>query len=243
MRKNSTMVAGVAILSAFALAACGLGGGGDNESGSTTSGSSRTANNSCAGAGGESGGGATTVGNGAKPSDEGAGGGSSGGESTTTNNGGNGSGGGQSPGSGGGQSPGSGGGANMQEVGNVIEGFADQLSGYLDHYQQEMAPNARRAGQRDVITGLQAGGEYRWNLGTLRRGQTYVILGACDQDCTDVDLFLEDGSGAQLGEDTATDDYPIITVTPGRDGPFTARIALVNCSVEPCYVAGRLLQQ
>ena len=235
MRKNSTMVAGVAILSAFALAACGLGGGGDNESGSTTSGSSRTANNSSAGSGGDSGGGATTVGNGAKPSDEGAGGGSSGGESTTTNNGGN--------GSGGGQSPGSGGGSNMQEVGNVIEGFADQLSGYLDHYQQEMAPNARRAGQRDVITGLQAGGEYRWNLGTLRRGQTYVILGACDQDCTDVDLFLEDGSGAQIGEDTATDDYPIITVTPGRDGPFTARIALVNCSVEPCYVAGRLLQQ
>ena len=235
MRKNSTMVAGVAILSAFALAACGLGGGGDNESGSTTSGSSRTANNSSAGSGGDSGGGATTVGNGAKPSDEGAGGGSSGGDSTTTNNGGN--------GSSGGQSPGSGGGSNMQEVGNVIEGFADQLSGYLDHYQQEMAPNARRAGQRDVITGLQAGGEYRWNLGTLRRGQTYVILGACDQDCTDVDLFLEDGSGAQLGEDTATDDYPIITVTPGRDGPFTARIALVNCSVEPCYVAGRLLQQ
>lgn len=235
MRKNSTMVAGVAILSAFALAACGLGGGGDNESGSTTSGSSRTANNSSAGSGGDSGGGATTVGNGAKPSDEGAGGGSSGGDSTTTNNGGN--------GSSGGQSPGSGGGSNMQEVGNVIEGFADQLSGYLDHYQQEMAPNARRAGQRDVITGLQAGGEYRWNLGTLRRGQTYVILGACDQDCTDVDLFLEDGSGAQIGEDTATDDYPIITVTPGRDGPFTARIALVNCSVEPCYVAGRLLQQ
>ncbi|WP_282008869.1 hypothetical protein [Brevundimonas aveniformis] len=235
MRKNSTMVAGVAILSAFALAACGLGGGGDNESGSTTSGSSRTANNSSAGSGGDSGGGATTVGNGAKPSDEGAGGGSSGGDSTTTNNGGN--------GSGGGQSPGSGGGSNMQEVGNVIEGFADQLSGYLDHYQQEMAPNARRAGQRDVITGLQAGGEYRWNLGTLRRGQTYVILGACDQDCTDVDLFLEDGSGTQIGEDTATDDYPIITVTPGRDGPFTARIALVNCSVEPCYVAGRLLQQ
>ena len=235
MRKNSTMVAGVAILSAFALAACGLGGGGDNESGSTTSGSSRTANNSSAGSGGDGGGGATTVGNGAKPSDEGAGGGSSGGDSTTTNNGGN--------GSSGGQSPGSGGGSNMQEVGNVIEGFADQLSGYLDHYQQEMAPNARRAGQRDVITGLQAGGEYRWNLGTLRRGQTYVILGACDQDCTDVDLFLEDGSGAQIGEDTATDDYPIITVTPGRDGPFTARIALVNCSVEPCYVAGRLLQQ
>ncbi|WP_156893873.1 hypothetical protein [Brevundimonas aveniformis] len=235
MRKNSTMVAGVAILSAFALAACGLGGGGDNESGSTTSGSSRTANNSSAGSGGDSGGGATTVGNGAKPSDEGAGGGSSGGDSTTTNNGGN--------GSSGGQSPGSGGGSNMQEVGNVIEGFADQLSGYLDHYQQEMAPNARRAGQRDVITGLQAGGEYRWNLGTLRRGQTYVILGACDQDCTDVDLFLEDGSGTQIGEDTATDDYPIITVTPGRDGPFTARIALVNCSVEPCYVAGRLLQQ
>ncbi len=66
---------------------------------------------------------------------------------------------------------------------------------------------------------------------------------ACDQDCTDVDLFVEDSRGQQIGQDIALDDHPFIELTPGRDEQFTVRIRLVNCEVEPCYVAGRVLQQ
>jgi hypothetical protein len=131
----------------------------------------------------------------------------------------------------------------MQEVGTIMDGFSGQLDGYLDNYQQNLAAGFGSAGVRDVITGLQAGNEYRWNLGTLRRGQTYRILGACDQDCTDVDLFVEDSRGQQIGQDIALDDHPFIELTPGRDEQFTVRIRLVNCEVEPCYVAGRVLQQ
>ena len=231
MRRNTTMVAGVAILSALALAACGLGGGGDEKSdgggnGASNSDSSSGGNGTGSGVGG------------AKPSDEGAGGGSSGGAGQ-----GDGGNGGQSGGQAGGQTGGSGGSGDMQEVGDVIEGFSGQLDGYLDNYQQNLAQGFGPAGVRDVITGLQAGNEYRWNVGTLRGGQTYRIMAACDQDCTDVDIIVEDGAGIEVGRDVALDDHPVVTITPRVDGPFSVRIGLVNCEIEPCYVAGRVVQQ
>ena len=236
MRKNTMTTASVAILGALALAACGLGGGGDEKSdasGGSSSGSSESGGGSGGGNGTGSGAG------GAKPSDVGAGGGSAGGS-----DGGN-TGGGQSGGQTGGQAGGQtgGGGGDMQEVGDIVEGFTGQLDGYLDNYQQNLAQGFGSAGVRDVITGLQAGNEYRWNVGTLRGGQTYRILAACDQDCTDVDLIVEDGAGIEVGRDVALDDHPVVTITPRVDGPFSVRIGLVNCEIEPCYVAGRVVQQ
>ena len=224
MLLRTPLTAGAALMSVLALGACGLIGGGDSdEKGGDSS--------STASSGSQASGGTTASGGtgGAKPEDEGAGGGSSGGSTTS---------------GGGDQAGGSGsGGGDMQEVGTIMDGFSGQLDGYLDNYQQNLAAGFGSAGVRDVITGLQAGNEYRWNLGTLRGGQTYRILGACDQDCTDVDLFLEDSRGQQIGQDIALDDHPFIELTPGRDEQFTVRIHLVNCEVEPCYVAGRVLQQ
>lgn len=224
MLLRTQLTAGAALMSVLALGACGLIGGGDSdEKGGDSS--------STASSGSQASGGTTASGGtgGAKPEDEGAGGGSSGGSTTS---------------GGGDQAGGSGsGGGDMQEVGTIMDGFSGQLDGYLDNYQQNLAAGFGSAGVRDVITGLQAGNEYRWNLGTLRGGQTYRILGACDQDCTDVDLFLEDSRGQQIGQDIALDDHPLIELTPGRDEQFTVRIRLVNCEVEPCYVAGRVLQQ
>ena len=226
MLKKTQLMAGVAIISVLGLAACGFGGNNDEKGGgSSTTASGGTTESS-------SGTTASGAGGGAKPEDQGAGGGTSGG--TTASGGGGESSGGSSGGSGS---------SNMQEVGDVIEGFAAQLSGYLDNYQQNLAAGYGRTGTRDVITGLQAGNSYTWDLGTLQRGQTYMILGACDQDCSDVDLFLLDSRGQQIGQDVALDDHPQITVTPGGNERFSVRIQLVNCEVEPCYVAGRVLQQ
>lgn len=228
MLTKSNLMAGAAILSVLALAACGLGGSDEKGGDSSSSGSGSGATAS------------TTGGGGAKPEDQGAGGGSSGGATTASGGSSDQP---QTGGASGGSGGASGGGGDMQEVGEVIEGFSGQLDGYLDNYQQNLAAGYGSAGVRDVITGLGAGDEYRWNLGTLRGGQTYRILGACDQDCNDVDIFLEDSRGQQIGQDVALDDHPFIELTPGRDEQFTVRIRLVNCSVEPCYVAGRVLQQ
>lgn len=121
--------------------------------------------------------------------------------------------------------------------------FQTLISGYLDMYARDAAGGLpRAAGVADVVVPLRAGGEHRWPL-SLQAGRTYAVIGACDNDCDNVDIVLEDASGRQVGADTLGDDYPVVQFTPTASGQYTARIRLVTCTNEPCYVGGRLLQQ
>lgn len=85
--------------------------------------------------------------------------------------------------------------------------------------------------------GLEGEG-YRQTV-SLEAGKSYIFQGACDQDCTDVDLEVLDPSGAQVAQDVAGDDRPHAEVSPRRAGEYTVRVWLAQCSVEPCYVGLR----
>lgn len=121
--------------------------------------------------------------------------------------------------------------------------FERLISGYLDTYAADAAGGWPRArGVNDVVVAINAGQEYRWPV-TLQRGQTYAFVGACDNECNDVDIVVEDASGREVASDVLTDDYPVVQYEPTASGRYTARIVLVTCTIEPCYVGGRLLQQ
>ena len=68
----------------------------------------------------------------------------------------------------------------------------------------------------------------------LAIGVEYMIFGACDQDCSDLDLTIYDAAGNQIDSDLELDDVPIVTVTPARTGTYSIRVAMATCSVEPC---------
>jgi len=61
----------------------------------------------------------------------------------------------------------------------------------------------------------------------------YQILGACDNDCSDLDLTLYAGSD-QIDQDIEMDDFPIVSVTVGRSGTFRLAVSMATCSAEPC---------
>lgn len=65
-------------------------------------------------------------------------------------------------------------------------------------------------------------------------GREYQIMGACDTDCSDLDLTLYDGNGREVDTDLLDDDYPVVTVTVGRSGIFQLRVSMADCSAEPC---------
>jgi hypothetical protein len=74
---------------------------------------------------------------------------------------------------------------------------------------------------------------------TLSGGVTYLFQGACDQQCTDVNLDIRNSHGEQIAEDISGDDRPVVTITPPRDGVYNLHIWLAQCAIGPCYAGVR----
>ncbi|MBI1252572.1 MAG: hypothetical protein GC189_14010 [Alphaproteobacteria bacterium] len=120
-----------------------------------------------------------------------------------------------------------------------LEGVLRQ---YLDEYASNLAQGFQPTpGLSDEIVPLQPLEEHTWRV-NLERGVSYRIIGACDNECDNVDLRLFDASGAELGSDVMEDDYPLVNITPATAGPHDVRIILKTCTIAPCYVAARVLR-
>ena len=70
---------------------------------------------------------------------------------------------------------------------------------------------------------------------TLRGGQAYRIKGVCDEDCSDIDFRLYDEHGNLVDSDTASDDIPIVKITPAWTGEFRLDVKMYRCNANPCY--------
>ncbi|HEX6371995.1 MAG TPA: hypothetical protein VF006_23930 [Longimicrobium sp.] len=65
-------------------------------------------------------------------------------------------------------------------------------------------------------------------------GREYQIMGACDEDCSDLDFTLYDGNGNVVDSDMLDDDYPLVSLTVTRSGVFRVRVSMADCSADPC---------
>ena len=77
----------------------------------------------------------------------------------------------------------------------------------------------------------------------LNRRHGYAVAGACDADCSDLDLSILNASGDEVAADYGDDDTPVVTVEPKSSGRFTIRISMYKCAAEPCYWGIVLLYQ
>jgi hypothetical protein len=68
----------------------------------------------------------------------------------------------------------------------------------------------------------------------LERTEKVAIVGACDHDCTDMDITVTSPGGRDVASDTLEDDVPIVTLTPRRDGQYTVRVVMAGCSSRTC---------
>lgn len=69
----------------------------------------------------------------------------------------------------------------------------------------------------------------------LNAGTSYMMVAQCDNDCSDIDMWLYDENGNLIDSDVLVDDTPIVEVTPVRNARFSLRTRMISCSVEPCY--------
>lgn len=76
---------------------------------------------------------------------------------------------------------------------------------------------------------------------SLSADSLYIILGQCDPDCGDIDLYVTDRSGHTTAQDITTSGHPALSVAPTMTGTYSIRVVMVSCSTEPCYYATQLL--
>ncbi len=73
-----------------------------------------------------------------------------------------------------------------------------------------------------------------WTM-TLYGGNDYLIIGACDGDCGDLDIALLDEYDNTVARDTETDDVPVVELSLKNQGRYQIQVTMYSCSVEPCY--------
>ena len=122
--------------------------------------------------------------------------------------------------------------------GGGVVADADDFQGQADHYLQTafdalLADDKYRM-EESLYGNLYSSGDETFQI-ELGSGRPYAILGACDDDCGDLDLFLIDRNGNELDSDTEVDSFPMLSVTPSSSGTFTVRVEMFECSTEPCF--------
>lgn len=112
--------------------------------------------------------------------------------------------------------------------------YTVQVQGYL----ARIAEAAGKQGFKRVVAGpvygsLNDDAKSSHEM-TVVGGVDYVLFGACDNDCTDLDLIVYDQSGNVVRRDIATDDNPVVTFTAPRSGKYRIEVVMAICATEPC---------
>jgi hypothetical protein len=111
-----------------------------------------------------------------------------------------------------------------RQVGDYLSASADALA---DEGYREM----------DVFTGSLDDSEDESVWIDLRGSSDYAIVGVCDNDCDDIDLYIYDEDGDEIDSDASTDDVPVLELSTRGSGEFRVRVRMFNCDTEPCYYA------
>ena len=112
--------------------------------------------------------------------------------------------------------------------------YQGQADRYLqDAYDALLADDTYRF-EHSLYGDLNSSGDETFQI-QMRSGRSYAVLGACDDDCTDMDLFLEDRNGKEIASDVETDSFPLMTITAPYSGTFDVRVRMYECTAEPCF--------
>jgi hypothetical protein len=116
------------------------------------------------------------------------------------------------------------------------------VANYLNHTQSQIGSTHSPApGFSDHVAGMQPGTDDRWVV-DLVGGTTYGIIGACDNECSNMDIELIDmNTGGVVASDVLPDDFPVVQYAPSGNGRYMVRMIMQTCTVAPCYAGARVL--
>jgi len=119
--------------------------------------------------------------------------------------------------------------------------YTAQVDGYL----VRLASNAAQQGYTRHVAGPVHGSlrddETASHSMDVIGGNQYALFGACDNDCTDVDLKIFDQSGNLLMQDIAVDDTPVLLFTANGSGTYRVQVVMATCNRNPCFYGVQLM--
>jgi hypothetical protein len=95
----------------------------------------------------------------------------------------------------------------------------------------------------DIVMGtLAAGGEDEYEL-VLDNGADYMVVGVCDNACSDVDLVLTDQGGTEVEADRMEDDEPMLLRRGEPGGTCVLTVEMASCGSSECHYGVRVYRK
>ena len=86
----------------------------------------------------------------------------------------------------------------------------------------------------EIHTGqLESGASQNLDI-TLAGSREHVVVGVCDNACTNLDLYLRDDEGKEVAKDDSDDDVPVLDVSVGGSATYHLRVTMKSCGVPVC---------
>ena len=120
------------------------------------------------------------------------------------------------------------GGAMLPGTAAAQSGIVDQLFDKADGVYDEHG-YVTFGWERESV--LRNGADQSFTV-TLTGGKEYSLIGVCDADCENLDIYVTDDKGKEVTRDVEPDDYPVVYIKQG--GTMTVRVVMKGCSNSPC---------
>lgn len=122
------------------------------------------------------------------------------------------------------------------------QSYATQVWNQLQKAYSDISDSSSFQLNNYIIGKLADGATDTWTF-PLTRGKEYLIIGVCDNDCTDVDLAVKGGNGAVIVKDEEVDDTPVTRFRVTSSGRFTVEVTMADCKDEPCFFGFGLFEK
>jgi hypothetical protein len=69
----------------------------------------------------------------------------------------------------------------------------------------------------------------------LEGGVSYVVIGVCDNDCTDLQLVLSNSAKNEIASERSSENFPVLQFTPRETMQYQVRVVMAACQMNPCW--------
>ena len=97
-----------------------------------------------------------------------------------------------------------------------------------ENYEEAHAP---------VYGSLEEGQDEEFQM-RVRAGHTYIFVGVCDENCSDLDIVITDEDGDELESDVELDDTPMVVLEAEETTTITVKVSMATCRHDCHYGMG-----